>query len=56
MNIQELRERADRKYEKIKAKKREMYRLARDSGFTTGEAAILSGSNAEAIKKLAQER
>ena len=54
-DLQSLLLEADRKYQELKARKRRRYRLARDLGFSVGEAMLLAGRSELFISKLAQE-
>ena len=56
LNIEELRDKADKSYELFKERQRRLYKLARDLGFTSQEARILTGSSEKNIKKLAAEK
>jgi len=48
--------RANQWFENLKANKRARYKLARDLGFSSPEATILSGWSIKRIKKLAEDR
>ena len=53
--LAELRRQADRRYEAVKARLRERYRLARDLGFSPQEAGVLAGRSIDYIKDLAEK-
>lgn len=54
--LDELRQKASKKYEAQKARLRELYAYAREKGFTAQEAAVLQGSSKEKIDRLAKLR
>ena len=56
MDINELREKATKNYDQLKARRRELYKLARQYGFSPREAQVLSGQSEDTIHQLAKER
>ena len=56
LDLQLLKERAEKDYDALKARKRRAYQLARQLGFSPSEAKLLSGYSQEHILRLARER
>lgn len=56
LTLEELQRRATGEYNNLKRRKRELYHLAKELGFTPNEAKILSGSTQEKIVELAKKR
>ena len=55
VSLVSLQQEAKRQYALMKARKRERYRLAKDLGFSSTEAKVLSGRSETYIRALAQQ-
>jgi len=54
--LAELQEKVKQQHEKVLSKLRELYHYAREKGFTSSEARILSRTNKLTIDRIAEQR
>lgn len=54
--LEELEAKAEAQYERLKARLKRGYHLARDLGFSSAEAVVLQGKPENVIRSLARER
>lgn len=56
MDDKELREITAKLYDAAKQRRRNLYKMARDLGFTPGESRVLSGTSEDNIEQIHKER